>query len=122
MNKGDISPIFHFLGNFLAVIPLAWVISESTEHLERVVGPMLGTLLNSTFGNVVEIILSVTAIQQGKVKLVQSTLLGAMLMNTSGVLGLCFLVAGINYESKKFNKFQATYNLSMLAVAALAMS
>lgn len=122
MNKGAVSPLLHFIGNFCAVIPLAWVISESTEHLEKKVGPMLGTLLNSTFGNVVEIILSVTAIQQGKVKLVQSTLLGAMLMNTSGVLGLCFLVAGINFHHKKFNQYQATYNLSMLAVSALAMS
>jgi len=122
INKGSVSPMFTFCFNFLAVIPLAWVISESTEHLEKKVGPMLGTLLNATFGNVVELILSVTAIAQGKVKLVQSALLGAMLMNCSGVLGLCFLVAGINFHRKKFNQFQATYNLSMLAVAALAMS
>jgi len=122
INEGSISPMFTFIFNFFAVIPLAWVISECTEHLEKKVGPMLGTLLNATFGNVVELILSITAISQGKVKLVQSALLGAMLMNVSGVLGLCFLVAGINFHRKKFNQFQATYNLSMLAVAALAMS
>merc|ERR1719169_257707 len=97
--------------NFFSIIPLAWVISESTEHLEKKVGPMLGSLLNQTFGNVVEIILSITAIGQGLVKIVQSSLLGAMLMNSLGVLGLCFFVAGINFPTKRFNKYQATYNL-----------
>lgn len=122
INEGVISPLTTFAVNFFSVIPLAWVISECTEHLEKKVGPMLGTLLNATFGNVVELILSITAIGQGKVKLVQSALLGAMLMNVSGVLGLCFLVAGIRAHSKTFNHKQATYNLSMLAIAALAMA
>jgi len=78
--------------------------------------------LNSTFGNVVEMILSTTAIIQGKFKLVQSALLGAMLMNTLGVLGLCFLVAGCTYRRKRFNKYQAFYNLALLAVSSLGLS
>lgn len=118
---GPVKPLYNFAANFFAIIPLAWVISESTEHLEKKVGPMLGTLLNSTFGNVVEIILSITAIRQGKVKLVQNSLLGAMLMNTLGVLGICFLVAGVNFHRPKFNQAQATYNLGLLSVSCLAV-
>jgi len=119
---GPIKPLYQFVSNFLSIIPLAWVISESTEHLEKKVGPMAGTLLNQTFGNVVEIILSITAIRQGLVKLVQSSLLGAMLMNILGVLGLCFFVAGVKFHRKKFNQAQATYNIGLLSVSSLALA
>jgi Ca2+:H+ antiporter len=122
IEHGSIAPVWHFLANFFAIIPLSWLISECTEQLEKKVGPMLGALLNSTFGNVVEIILSITAILQGKYKIVQSALLGAMIMNILGVLGICFFVAG-NYEhSQKFNTHQATYNLALMAIATLGVS
>lgn len=117
----EIPPIANFVFNFLSIIPLAWVISESTESLEVIVGPMLGILLNSTFGNVVEILMSIAAISKGKVKIVQSQLLGAMIMNSLAVLGMCFFVAGLSNTTKKFNQYQAMYNIGLLSVSALAL-
>lgn len=119
---GDgISPVWNFSANFMSIIPLAWLISECTEHLEKKVGPAIGVLLNSTFGNVVEIILSIQAIRQGKVKLVQSSLMGAILMNLLFVLGCCFFVTGVKSHTTQFNTNNASYNLSLLAVATTAL-
>lgn len=49
----------NFTLNFLAIIPLAAMLSFATEQLSKSVGPTLGGLLNATFGNAVELIVRV---------------------------------------------------------------
>lgn len=44
-----------FILNFLAVIPLSALLSYSSEKLSDDVGDLLGSLLNATFGNSVEL-------------------------------------------------------------------
>lgn len=45
-----------FLLNFLAILPLASLLSFATEELAKSVGQLLGGLINATFGNAVEMI------------------------------------------------------------------
>ena len=45
-----------FVLNFLAIIPLAALLSYATEEISLYVGQTLGGLLNATFGNAVELI------------------------------------------------------------------
>jgi len=47
-----------FILNFIAILPLAELLSWSTEQLSASVGQTLGGLLNATFGNAVEMIVS----------------------------------------------------------------
>jgi hypothetical protein len=47
-----------FVLNFLAIFPLAEILSYSTEELSVSVGQILGGLINATFGNAVEMIVS----------------------------------------------------------------
>lgn len=48
-----------FVFNFLAILPLAALLSFATEELAKSVGQTLGGLINATFGNAVEMIVSV---------------------------------------------------------------
>ena len=50
------SPTAVFILNFLAIIPLASLLSFATEELSVKLGQTLGGLLNATFGNAVELI------------------------------------------------------------------
>ena len=50
------SPTATFILNFLAIIPLASLLSFATEELAVKLGQTLGGLLNATFGNAVELI------------------------------------------------------------------
>lgn len=50
------SPTATFILNFLAIIPLASLLSFATEELSAKLGQTLGGLLNATFGNAVELI------------------------------------------------------------------
>jgi len=47
-----------FILNFLAIFPLAALLSYSTEELSAHVGQIIGGLINATFGNAVEMIVS----------------------------------------------------------------
>ena len=49
-------PVAVFVINFLAIIPLASLLSFATEELSVKLGQTLGGLLNATFGNAVELI------------------------------------------------------------------
>lgn len=50
------NPTVIFILNFLAIIPLASLLSFATEQLSVKLGQTLGGLLNATFGNAVELI------------------------------------------------------------------
>ena len=52
------NPTAVFILNFLAIIPLAALLSFATEELSVKLGQTLGGLMNATFGNAVELIVS----------------------------------------------------------------
>lgn len=52
------SDVSIFVLNFLAIIPLAALLSFATEELALQVGETLGGLMNATFGNAIELIVS----------------------------------------------------------------
>lgn len=52
-------PTVVFLCNMLAIVPLAILLSFATEELSANTGQTVGVLLNATFGNAVEMIVSI---------------------------------------------------------------
>jgi Ca2+:H+ antiporter len=51
----------------------------------------------------VELIVSIIALIQGKILIVQASLLGSMLSNLLLVLGMCFFFGGLKYKEQEFN-------------------
>lgn len=91
-----VGPCLHCLTQNLAgLIPLALILGEVTEDLALRLGDVIGGLLNATFGNVVELILSIAALSKGLFEVVAMSLLGSVLSNLLLVLGGCFLAGGI---------------------------
>ena len=80
-------PIAVFLLNFAALVPLALLLGEVTEDLAVRFGATIGGLLNATFGNVVELILSVAALTKGLYVVIAASLIGSILSNLLLVLG-----------------------------------
>jgi len=71
----------------VSLIPLALVLGEVTEDLATRFGDVIGGLLNATFGNVVELILSVAALTKGLYTVVAMSLIGSILSNLLLVMG-----------------------------------
>ncbi|KAL0042662.1 hypothetical protein WJX79_007210 [Trebouxia sp. C0005] len=86
------SPVAVFLLNFAALIPLALLLGEVTEDLAVRFGSTIGGLLNATFGNIVELILSIAALTKGLYVVIAASLIGSILSNLLLVLGCCFLL------------------------------
>ena len=73
--------------NIVGLVPLALILGEITEDLAVRFGPTVGGLLNATFGNVVELILSIVALTKGLYTVVAASLIGSILSNLLLVLG-----------------------------------
>ena len=80
-------PVAVFVLNFAALVPLALLLGEVTEDLAVRFGATIGGLLNATFGNVVELILSVAALTKGLYVVIAASLIGSILSNLLLVLG-----------------------------------
>ena len=59
---GEWNPTTVFVLNFFAIVPLAAVLSFATEEISMKLGQTMGGLLNATFGNAVELIVSMATI------------------------------------------------------------
>ncbi|KAF2829456.1 vacuolar calcium ion transporter-like protein /H(+) exchanger [Ophiobolus disseminans] len=111
-----LAPVPVFVVNFIAIIPLAAMLSTATEELAIRVGETLGGLLNATFGNAVELIVSVQALLKDEITIVKTSLIGSMLSNLLLVLGMSFFLGGINRVEQFFNVTVAQTAASLLAL------
>merc|ERR1719253_279450 len=82
--------------NFLGLIPMAWLIGKSTEDVADGVGELFGALINATFGNIVEVLLCIHAVNNGECLVTQLTLIGSILSNTLPVLAISLPTAYSN--------------------------
>ncbi|KAJ5101592.1 hypothetical protein NUU61_003814 [Penicillium alfredii] len=117
----DSNPIAIFVVNFIAIIPLAAMLSYATEEIALRVGETIGGLLNASFGNAVELIVAIIALVQRKVLIVQTSLIGSMLSNLLLVMGMCFFFGGINRVEQHFNVVVAQTAASLLALAVSSL-
>jgi Ca2+:H+ antiporter len=90
----------------LALIPLAWLIGEATEHAAEHTGPGIGGFLNATFGNAPELIIALIAVHEGLTEVVRGSLTGSVVSNILLVLGAS-LVAGGRGSLDRFSSFLA---------------
>ena len=76
----------------LALMPLAWLIGEATEHAAEHTGPGIGGFLNASFGNAPELIIALLAVYNGLPDVVRGSIIGSVVSNLLLVLGLTMFV------------------------------
>jgi Ca2+:H+ antiporter len=90
----DVSENMLFVLSALALIPLAWLIGEATEHAAHHTGPGIGGFLNATFGNAPELIIALIAVNSGLTEVVRGSLTGSVIGNLLLVLGFSLVFGG----------------------------
>ncbi|KAF2220903.1 Sodium/calcium exchanger protein-domain-containing protein [Elsinoe ampelina] len=115
------NPTAVFVVNFFAIIPLAALLSFATEEISAKLGQTLGGLMNATFGNAVELIVSIVALRDGEIRIVQASMLGSILSNILLVLGCCFIAGGFRRQEQSFNSTVASTMSSLMAVASASL-
>ena len=117
----DIGGPWLFITSALAIIPLAKILSTSTEQLVTRVGPGVGGLLNATFSNAVEMIIAFFALNAGLFEVVRASISGAIIGNVLFVLGLSFFLGGMKRDKQVFNRTASGVTGSQLVLAATAL-
>ncbi|MFP3727512.1 calcium/proton exchanger [Priestia filamentosa] len=103
----------------LTIIALSSFMGRATESLAIISGPRIGGLLNATFGNAVELIISIFSLQAGLVGVVLASLTGSVLGNLLLVGGLSFFIGGLKHKRQSFNVYDARHNSALLIFAVV---
>ena len=111
----DVGDITLFVLAALALIPLAWLIGEATEHAAHHTGPGIGGFLNATFGNAPELIIALIAVNEGLTEVVRGSLTGSVVGNLLLVLGFSLVFGG----SGRIDRESSLTSFALVAIAVL---
>jgi Ca2+:H+ antiporter len=105
-----------FVLSALALVPLAWLIGEATEHAAAHTGPGVGGFLNASFGNAPELIIALFAVAGGLPNVVRGSLTGSVVSNILLVLGIAMIAGG----DRRLDRQSLQQQLGLVALAVLA--
>jgi Ca2+:H+ antiporter len=98
-----------------ALIPLAWLIGETTEHAAEHTGPGVGGFLNASFGNAPELIIALFAVGDALPEVVRGSLAGSVISNLLLVFGVTQAVG----PEKAIDRRSLVAQLGLVGVAVL---
>jgi Ca2+:H+ antiporter len=111
----DIGETTEFVLAAAALIPLAWLIGEATEHAGHHTGPGVAGFLNATFGNAPELIIALFAVHEGLTEVVRGSLTGSVVGNLLLVLGFSLLFGGRG----ELDRESSLVSIGLVALATL---
>ena len=103
-----------FIVSALALVPLAFAIGEATDNVGEHTGPVVAGLLNASFGNAPELLISLFAVHEGLFTVVRASLTGSVVSNLLLVLGTALIFG----RTAKVARRSIFANLGQVAVAA----
>jgi len=113
----DVDDLVIFVLAALALIPLAWLIGEATEHAAHHTGPGIGGFLNATFGNAPELIIALFAVSEGLTEVVRGSLTGSVVGNLLLVLGFSLVFGGRG----RLDRGSSLTSFALVALATLLL-
>ncbi|KAF2455177.1 Ca2+/H+ antiporter [Lineolata rhizophorae] len=112
-----------FVLNYIAMVPAANTLGFSAQELARKLPTVLGVMLETTFGSVVEIVLFMVFISRGEesVQIIKAAILGSILANLLLCLGSCFLAGGFRRDEQTFHEAVSETGSGLMLVAGMAL-
>jgi Ca2+:H+ antiporter len=110
-----VPPIVVFACNAIAIVPLSSLLAFATECIASDLGDTVGALMNISFGNLIEVIMFVTALAHDEIYVVQGALVGSILVNLLLILGTA-IIAG------EFQPLEMVYDMNNAQALACLLS
>ena len=107
-----------FLTCLLAVVPLAERLGYATEQVGAYTGDVASGLLNASFGNVPELLVTIIAIKQGLELVAIQMLIGGVLSCLLLVTGLSAFIGGLKHKVQHYNTANSSTLISMVLIIA----
>jgi Ca2+:H+ antiporter len=115
-----VGQVADFLFAALALLPLAWVIGEATEHAAEHTGAGIGGFLNASFGNAPELIIALIAVADGLRGVVRGTITGSVVSNLLLVLGIALTVGHGDARARRVDRHSLLVQLALVLGAVAA--
>jgi len=103
----------------IALVPLAWLIGESTEHAAEHTGPGIGGFLNASFGNAPELIIALFAVGANLPVVVRGSLAGSVISNLLLVYGVTQVVGP---DGARIDRRSLLVQLGLVGAAVVAFA
>ncbi|KAI9252827.1 Sodium/calcium exchanger protein-domain-containing protein [Phascolomyces articulosus] len=113
------SPMMIFTLSLGSVIPLSYFIGMGISSVSAQTSMAVGSVINATFGSIIEIILYAIALMGGKSALVEGSLIGSILVGVLLLPGCAMVSGGIKKKEQKFNAKSAGVTSTMLIMALI---
>ncbi|GAB1318787.1 Vacuolar calcium ion transporter [Madurella fahalii] len=117
-----------FILSYLAMVPCANMIGFAGQELGRKLPHVLGVLMETTLGSLVEIIMFIVLITRPAVsgidyiQVIQAAILGSVLATMLLCLGLCFFAAGLKREETTFSETVSEAGSGLLLTAGFGLA
>jgi Ca2+:H+ antiporter len=112
VHTGDVT---QFAVSAAALLPLAWLIGEATEHAAEHTGAGIGGFLNASFGNAPELIIALFAVNDGLPNVVRGSIAGSIVSNVLLVLGFALVLT----KEERIDRRSLGGQLALVGLAVL---
>jgi Ca2+:H+ antiporter len=106
-----------FILNYIAMVPCANLIGFAGQELGRKLHKVIGILLETTLGSVVEIVMFMVLVKNDQYNVIKAAILGSVLATQLLCLGLCFTFGGIRHEEQEFDEAVSQVGSDLLLTA-----
>lgn len=106
---------------FIAIIPLEHLFDWGGEQMSLYLGHQLGDLLVVTLNNAVEATLAIILLAKCELRLLQSTLVGVVILHLLLIPGTAFLAGGAQIWEQNLHPHTTQLNHSLLTIGVLAI-
>lgn len=105
------------------MVPAANLVGFGGQELARKLPKVIGVVLETTLGSMVEIVLFMVLIAGGNtnVPVIRAAILGSILANMLLCLGLCFFVGGIFWPQQTFHEAISEVGSNLMLVAGVGL-
>nr|GAT43042.1 sodium calcium exchanger [Mycena chlorophos] len=110
-----------FIMCFLAIIPLEKIFDFCGEQMAFYLGEDLGELLIITLNNTVEATLAIILLKKCELRLLQSTIIGVVVLHLLLVPGVAFVTGGARIVEQELHPHLAGLNQSLLIIGVLTL-
>ncbi|GBB98387.1 hypothetical protein RclHR1_03210008 [Rhizophagus clarus] len=110
---------FIFALSLASVIPLSYFIGTAVASISAQSSIGMGAVINATFGSIIEIILYAIALNRGKGKLTEGSIIGSIMAGVLLMPGVSMVSGGLKRKEQKFNSKSAGVTSTMLIMAII---
>ncbi|KAJ7283479.1 hypothetical protein C8J57DRAFT_1292671 [Mycena rebaudengoi] len=110
-----------FVMCFLAIIPLEKLFDYGGEQMAFYLGPDFGDLLTVTLNNAVEATLAIILLKKCDLKLLQSTVIGVVLLHLLLIPGVAFITGGARIIEQELHPHLSQLNHTLLTIGVMTL-